>query len=146
MCYRAKTYMWPGQQNGTKLAQNTPYHNMVNILSSVYNICFLWAVKCCLLNCWLMEKIYFNSFRRSLVMVQWIWKMWSNFVCPLGPFLLAGTVTYTEYSNLDSIPNSFVNKQKFEISKSQGWKIIFYFSKYQVINGLLVWFSHLLGL
>ena len=39
-----------------KLPQNTPYHKIVHILSSVYNIYFLLILKCCLLNSSLMVK------------------------------------------------------------------------------------------
>ena len=47
----------PCQWKVDKLAQNTPYHKMVHILSSVYNIYMLQVVKFCLLNCSLMVKI-----------------------------------------------------------------------------------------
>ena len=30
-----------------------------------------------------------NRLKRSQVINQQIWKIWSNFMCPLGPFLLA---------------------------------------------------------
>ena len=41
MWQSAGTYMWPSQQKGTKLAQITPYHKIIHILSFVYNIHFL---------------------------------------------------------------------------------------------------------
>ena len=34
-------------------------------------------------------KFHFNDLNRKLVMMQQIWKLWWNFMCPLGPFLLA---------------------------------------------------------
>ena len=37
--------MWPGQWKGIKLAQNTPYYKIINILSSVY-IQHLLSVSC----------------------------------------------------------------------------------------------------
>ena len=36
-----------------------------------------------------MVEIYGNPLNRLLVMIQQSWKIWSNFMCPLGPFSLA---------------------------------------------------------
>ena len=78
----------PGQQKGTKLAQNTPYQKIINILSSVYYIYFLSVLKCYLLNCSLMVKLSFQWLQQIISYATNL-KNIVKFMCPLGSFSLA---------------------------------------------------------